>query len=1121
MLYMDRREFLAALAAAGVFSHESLAASSFSVRFRKPSPYAAYIPLIRPDADAYSCEREARVVESHLNALLQRHSLPLAPGFRGISPLPVRYVPVAEHTSEAQFDAANTEFEAGLRSWIESLGTVRRASFFALPDHRVRYEVASAGQYRVGFWRQVWKDGMLAEFAPIEEILVQRSEPLFRDVTAHAFRDTASFHEQLLGGNTWWRSKLDAACGIDVYAHNGIAAGDIDNDGRDEIYVCQQGGLPNRLYKAGRDGAFSDITGSAGVGVLDDTTSALFLDVRNSGLQDLVVLCAAGPLLFLNNGDSTFRHVPNAFRFATTPQGSFTGMAAADYDRDGRLDLYICSYVYFQSEDQYRFPVPYHDAQNGPPNYLFRNRLDSEDGCFEDVTDSVGLNHNNNRYSFAPAWCDYDGDGWPDLYVANDFGRSNLYRNHGGKFRDEAPESGAENVGPAMSASWFDYDGDGRPDLCVSNMWTAPGQRIIADPAFVPAQKSAKAYWGHTMGNALFHNQRDGSFQDTASQQGVSMGRWAWSSDAFDFDNDGSPEIYVTCGMLTNPSPQDLNGFFWRQVVAHSPADARPAPEYEAGWNAINQFIREDYSWSGREPNVFYVRPKATAGREPRYFDFSGVSGIDFAEDSRAFSVLDWDGDGNLDIVLKSRLAPQVRVLRNEAGAGKPVIVLNLRGVKSNRDAVGTRVEVNGRTQFVTAGSGYLSQHTKNLHFALNTGHAAEVRIVWPSGLTQTLAALPAGFRHEVEEGSDQVLSVPLLKRADLPSAGGALLARNEPELGAAWLLEPVRLPDERSGPGFVLLHGGENPMANSSLPITAIDLTRAADEIAATYSIWRRYLFEYRVDLTPPLLLLIDGLNRAHKIYFAIPPQEVLAADLKLLQAPERDRLALPFAGKYYRRPRRSHMKLGAALYWAGYPDQALPYFADAAKRDSDNWKAVQAIAQIHFEGSRYEQAREGFESALKIHPGLPSALLGAGQSYAKLGQLPEAEQMLVRLLELDATHADAANQLGLVYARQNREADAKRLFKRAIQSRKDHTPAINNLGVLYMKLGQPKDAIATFRYGVEVAPADSSVAINLARACLAVGDGEQARETLVRFLDRKPGDPDATRALRELGNR
>ena len=105
-------------------------------------------------------------------------------------------------------------------------------------------------------------------------------------------------------------------------------------------------------------------------------------------------------------------------------------MAASDYDRDGRVDLYLCTYSFFRDGSQYRYPVPYYDAQNGPANFLLRNELTPDGrGSFVDVTEAAGLNQNNNRFSFAPAWCDYNGDGWPDLYVANDFGRNNLYRN--------------------------------------------------------------------------------------------------------------------------------------------------------------------------------------------------------------------------------------------------------------------------------------------------------------------------------------------------------------------------------------------------------------------------------------------------------------------------------------------------------------------------------------------------------------------------------------------------------------------------------------------------------------------------------------------------------------------
>src|SRR5204862_947369 len=143
-----------------------------------------------------------------------------------------------------------------------------------------------------------------------------------------------------------------------------------------------------------------------------------------------------------------------------------------------------CLYTYSQGTDQYRYPMPYFDAENGPPNFLLRN---NRDATFDDITQQAGLNINNTRFSFCCAWGDYNGDLWPDLYVANDFGRNNLYKNSAGHFQDVARQAGVEDLGPGMSAAWFDYDGDGRPDLYVSNMWSDAGQRVTKDPAFRPA----------------------------------------------------------------------------------------------------------------------------------------------------------------------------------------------------------------------------------------------------------------------------------------------------------------------------------------------------------------------------------------------------------------------------------------------------------------------------------------------------------------------------------------------------------------------------------------------------------------------------------------------------------
>ena len=167
--------------------------------------------------------------------------------------------------------------------------------------------------------------------------------------------------------------------------------------------------------------------------------------------------------------------------------------------------------------------------------------------------------------------------------MANDFGRKNLYRNRGrrdGKvtFEDVTAQAGVDDHGAGMSAAFLDYDNDGRLDIYTGNMWSANGQRVTAQAAFMPdAPAEVRAlYRRHARGNSLFRNRGDGTFEDVSLKARAEMGRWAWSSDALDFDSDGWEDLYVVNGMLTRESgPQDLDGFFWRQVVARSPAHPR------------------------------------------------------------------------------------------------------------------------------------------------------------------------------------------------------------------------------------------------------------------------------------------------------------------------------------------------------------------------------------------------------------------------------------------------------------------------------------------------------------------------------------------------------------------
>lgn len=1069
---MNRREFLGSCAAGYWLSGRPAHAERVPIHYHQPPPYEAYRPFIEPGHDEFPEEKAAR------------------------------------------------ELEAALHTWWNAQPSKAEARFYALPGNLARFEFKEPGKYRTGIAEVALEKGYVSSFTPVDEYTAAAERPMFRDVTASVFEGVSSFREQLSRGIPYWLSRLDPASGIDIYGNNGIAAGDIDNDGVDELFICQPGGLPNRLYKL-VGSRFADISVKTRIDLLDGTSSALFLDLRNTGMQDLIVLLTTGPLLFLNNGDGTFRLREQAFHFASPAQGTFTGMAAADYDRDGKLDLYLCSYLFFESEAQYRYPAPYHDAQNGPPNYLFHNRLDAAgNGVLEDVTTESGLSQNNNRFSFAAAWCDYDGDGWPDLYVANDFGRKNLYKNDRGQFRDVAAEAGVEDIGPGMSAAWFDYDGDGRPDLYVANMWSAAGQRISSANSFPPAKTPAlrEAYRRHSKGNSLYRNLGNGTFADDRE---LEFGRWAWSSDGHDFDCDGSPEIFIACGMLTGNMEPDLMSFFWRQVVAQSPGDARSAAAYESGWNALNQFIREGYSWNGHEPNVFFVK------EDGRYRDFSGVSGLDVAEDSRAFAVTDLTGDGSLDLILKSRLGPQVRVFENQSAAQRHRIVFRLRGTKSNRDAVGAKITVDGQAKWLTAGSGYLSQHTKSLHFGLGSREAAErITIEWPSGLMQMFGPVAAGYCYEIVEGQTAVRK-NVLKHSELARGAALMHADNMPSLHSSWFIEPIPLPDRRPGPGLLAITDRESP------------------ETLAAYSLFRRYLFEWRTDLDLPLYLLLDIQGRARKIYESQPAAQEIEADLRSREAP------LPFPGRYLIPPRRDFFKIGAALLWSGYPQQALPYL-EAVLARAPNVRTMSLVAQIYIGIGRAAEARslcqraleldpanpeawnelgaaesaEGhpeaglkcFLKALEQQPDLPYATVNAAQAYADIGNNAQAERFYRRALLLDSLSAEAANGLGLVLAKQNRSAEAKKAFERAIELRPAFGAAINNLGVLYISVGDIVNAIAAFRYGTEASPDDDELSMNLASAYVQHAERERARQVIQQWLERKPGNPQALRALRAL---
>ena len=1019
-------------------------------------------------------------------------------------------------------------------------------------ETRVRFDLVQTGARfhrfeRVGYWDLNWtKSGndtwQVETWLPVEETWSTAAAPLFVDITAHALGRNASYREQLLQGSDYWRTVLDGASGIDVYGNNGIAVGDVDNDGFDDLYICQPAGLPNRLYRNRGDGTFEDVTDAAGVGVLDNTACALFADLDNDGRQDLIVVAVDGPLLFLNQGDGRFRFKPDAFRFAQPPQGTFTGAAIADYDRDGLLDVYFCLYIYYQGIDQYRFPAPYYDAQNGPPNFLMRN---NGDGSFSDATSASGMNQNNNRFSFACGWVDYNNDGWPDLYVANDFGRKNLYRNNGnGTFTDVAREAGVEDVGAGMSVCWFDYDNDGKQDVYVTDMWSAAGKRVSAQDAFLKdAPEEVRALLRkHADGNSLFHNQGDGRFSRVSG--GAQMGRWSWSGDAWDFDHDGYPDLYIANGMISGPNRRDLSSFFWRQVVAKTSLNAVPLPSYEQGWNAINELIRADGTWSGYERNNFYAN-----NRDGTLSDVSGAAGLDFVEDSRAFALADYDHDGRLEVFLKNRNGPQLRILHNQMQDLGQSISFRLRGHQSNRDAIGAAITVEAgklrQTKFLEIGSGFLSQHSKEVFFGLgdSTG-PVRATIRWPNGLEQGLEGLPAGNRILVEEGSSRFLAQPFKSGSGAPDPARGTepeKAASLPSSAETWLLKPVvasdfSLPDVAghahtlaSYRGRPLLlnfwatssraceeqlrifeerHKGWAALGFELVTVNLNDPDRAGDvrafqrdkgmsftvllgneETAAIYNILYRYLFDRRRDLALPTSFLIDERGFIVKVYQGVLDAQHVEHDLRHIPANAKERMnvALPFPGDWYGGDfHRNQFTYALVFLERGYLDPAIDACRLVVENDPTSAEARYLLGSIYLKKQMPKEARENFEQALRLRPSYPD------------------------------TWSNAWNNLGMLAAEQGESEAAIRDFQEAIRQNPSNLIAIDNLGNVYRQQNRWGEAQSTLERALEIDPDDVEANYSLGMVFAQQDDTERAYQYLHQALALRPG---YAQALNNLG--
>jgi hypothetical protein len=510
----------------------------------------------------------------------------------------------------------------------------------------------------------------------------------------------------------------------------GVAFYDYDNDGWLDIFLVngtRLEGFPagqeptNRLYKNNRDGTFTDVTAQAGLVHSGWGQAVCVGDYDNDGFDDLFITYFGKNVLYHNNGNGTFTDVTAKAGVATDGKRWNTGCAFLDYDRDGRLDLFVANYI---DMDLATAPVPESGpclykgvmvacgppGMNGGKNILFHN---NGNGTFSDVSEASGITNANGTYGLGVLTADLDNDGWPDIYVADDSTASALYQNlKNGKFQDIAIDAGCAlsadgkpQAGMGISAG--DYDLDGNLDLVKTN------------------------FAGDTP--SLYHNLGGATFEDATFPAG--LGRHTqflgWGVGFFDFDNDGWPDILI-CNGHVYPEVEQLRteaGYAQRKLLYHN------------------------------MHNSHFADVSEEAG--PAIFEPSASRGCAFG---------DFDNDGDIDFVINC-VNDVPRLVRCDSTLKHNWIKVRTIGTKSNRSGIGARLrcvaQIPGETKphsqidEVRSGGGYLSQSDLRVHFGIGKAEKVDlIEIKWPSGAVDTLKDIKPNQVIYVKEGEGIIRNV-------------------------------------------------------------------------------------------------------------------------------------------------------------------------------------------------------------------------------------------------------------------------------------------------------------------------------------------------------------------------